>query len=1099
MLNGMGPALILALMIPGAVKAGGPGAPFTANLGQWEQPFLFKAEAGPVALFAERDALTWSLLQDDFGEVLHEAFHEQERPVLKGHAWRVHFEGARPGAISGERAASHPTSFFLGNDRSRWRSRVPSFEGVRYEELWSGVDMRLYAKDGSFKYDLELAPGADVAQVVLRYEGLDGLSVNADGDLVLRTSLGEVKELHPVAWYGDGAKERVACRYRLEGDRLRFELPGADTRRAIVIDPVLVASTLSGTGNLGQTQNYGHSATYDSQGNIYTGARCFGQGYPVTTGAFQSIYGGGGTDIAVSKLNPDGSDLLFACYLGGAGEEYPHSLVVDDQFNLWVFGSTSSTDYPTSANAFDPTYNGSGFGTEDIVISKLDQSGTVLVGSTFMGGSGVDGRNSFTFNYGDTFRGEIITDAAGNAIVSSCSSSSDFPVTAGAVQPALGGAQDGVVFSLNPYCSVLNWSTFLGGSGGDMAFGVKLGSDGSVYVAGGTDGTGFPTTAGSYDPTANGGHDAFLVRLAPGGTSMLAGTFWGTSADDEAFFLQLDNFGDAYIYGQCDGTFTPQPTGVFNQAGGTYVAKFNADLNTLEVQTTFGADMVPVAFLVDVCRNIYFSGYSISSSPPTTPNALYQNGGFYLAVFAPDMAALNYGTFYQGAGHVDGGTSRFDPNGIVYQAVCTSGPFPTTANAWSNVQPSGWDVGVFKIDFQQAGVQTYANASAAYGCAPSDIQFTGTGNAQYWVWDFGDGSAQVTTQNAQHTYGSPGQYTVMLIGIDSTTCNIADTTLIPLVINAPGSLQPTFLLQQTTDCTVLEVVATNTTPGTWLISNWNMGDGTLLAGPSVVHEYTTIGTYAVTLTVIDTLCGDTATLVQNVTLTQGLSFNAGPDVVICPGADATLTAALPGASFVWSTGATSASITVDDPGAYWVTASIGGCTATDTVTVGLFPEPGVLVDTVQACPGDQVGVGVPITGQSYLWADGSTTQSVTVGDFGTYTYTVVDVNGCPWSGSVTVQNDPNNFTVWIPNVFTPNGDGENDRFFPQTGGPKDVSVAIYNRWGMEMFRSPDLGRLWDGRYNGNAVPDGTYFYIVNYRSSCAQGRTEEVGHVTLLR
>jgi gliding motility-associated-like protein len=1091
-------ALLVGCVMPFA-HAAGPAAPFTPNEGQWRQPFLFKAESGNLALFAGRSALSWSMLQPDLEEVLHEAHHDGVRPMIAGHAWRMHFEDATPASIAGEVPGAERYGYFLGNDPSRWRPRVPRYESVRYSDLWPGIDLRVYMRDGAFKYDLELAPGADASKAVFRYEGLEGMSVDAEGDLVLRTSLGEVKELRPVAWYADGAREPVACAYVLQGDRLSFSMPGADHGRPIVIDPVLVASTLSGTGNLGQTQNYGHSATYDAQGNIYTGARCFGQGYPVTTGAFQTVYGGGGVDIAVSKLSPDGSNLLFACYLGGAGEEYPHSLVVDDLLNLWVYGSTSSDDYPVTASAFDPTYNGSGFGSEDIVISKLDPTGTVLVGSTYVGGNGQDGRNAFTFNYGDNFRGEIIVDAAGNAVVSSCTVSSDFPVTAGCLQPTLGGGQDGVVFSLNPFCTALNWSTFLGGSGGDMAFGVKLGDDGSVYVCGGTEGTGFPTTTGAYDPSPNGGHDAFVVRMAPTATSLLAGTLWGTTADDEAFFLQLDNFGDAYIFGQSQGTFTPLPTGVYSQAGGTYVAKFSADLAALEVQTTFGADMVPVAFLVDVCRNIYFSGYSISGNPPTTPGALYTSGGFYLAVFAPDMAALNYGTYYQGAGHVDGGTSRFDPNGIVYQAVCTSGGFPTTPNAYSNVQPAGWDVGVFKIDFEQAGVQTIATASATYGCAPAVIQFTGTGNAQYWVWDLGDGSPQVTTQNTQHTYPQPGVYQVMLVGIDSSTCNVADTMYIPVIINAPGSLQPTFTTQQNTDCTVLQVVATNTTPGTWLLSSWNMGDGTVLNGASVVHDYATVGTYQVTLTVIDTLCGDTATLVQPVTVTQGLNFTVGPDVVICPGDQATLTASVPGATYVWSNGATTSSISVGTPGPYWVTADVGGCTASDTVVVGLHPEPGELNSLVEACPGDPVTLAVPIEGQSYLWSSGATTQAITVNAFGDYTFTVVDLNGCTWSGTGTVVSDPDNFEVWVPNVFSPNGDGENDRFEPQTGGPKDVQVTIYNRWGMEMFSSPNLGRLWDGRHDGRVVPDGTYFYIVSYRAACNAERTTEVGHVTVLR
>jgi gliding motility-associated-like protein len=208
---------------------------------------------------------------------------------------------------------------------------------------------------------------------------------------------------------------------------------------------------------------------------------------------------------------------------------------------------------------------------------------------------------------------------------------------------------------------------------------------------------------------------------------------------------------------------------------------------------------------------------------------------------------------------------------------------------------------------------------------------------------------------------------------------------------------------------------------------------------------------------------------------------------------------VPGATYVWSNGATTSSISVGTPGPYWVTADVGGCTASDTVVVGLHPEPGELNSLVEACPGDPVTLAVPIEGQSYLWSSGATTQAITVNAFGDYTFTVVDLNGCTWSGTGTVVSDPDNFEVWVPNVFSPNGDGENDRFEPQTGGPKDVQVTIYNRWGMEMFSSPNLGRLWDGRHDGRVVPDGTYFYIVSYRAACNAERTTEVGHVTVLR
>ena len=143
-------------------------------------------------------------------------------------------------------------------------------------------------------------------------------------------------------------------------------------------------------------------------------------------------------------------------------------------------------------------------------------------------------------------------------------------------------------------------------------------------------------------------------------------------------------------------------------------------------------------------------------------------------------------------------------------------------------------------------------------------------------------------------------------------------------------------------------------------------------------------------------------------------------------------------------------------------------------------------------------IAIPIEG-NYVWDVGGTTQAITVDTLGIYTFTVTDLYGCTWTGQAVVAPDPDDFEVLVPNVISPNGDGSNDRFEPQTGGPKDVEVAIYNRWGMEMFSHPNLGKLWDGRHDGNVVPEGTYFYIVKYRPSCQDEKVVKTGHVTVLR
>jgi len=1336
---------------------------YVENKGQWPGQVLYRADFGLVALFAERDRLTFSKWEEDAPDKVHDSQEasslEMEQFRLKGHAWRLRFEGSDP-AVQVERngASNDYFNYFIGNDPSRWASEVRHFEEVRYRGLWSGVDLRLYDQEGRFKYDVELSSGNKVGAVRFRYEGLDALRVDASGRLVLSTSVGELTEMAPVAWYADGAREPVRCAFTLTEGVVGFQFAkGTDLARPVVIDPVLIASTLSGTGNIGTTQNYGHTATFDADGNIYTGAICFGQGYPATVGAFD-LTTNGGIDISVSKLNPTGTNLIFATYLGGSGGDYPHSLVVTNSGELTVFGSTNSNNYPTTANALDATYNG---GSSDIVVTKLNPTGSALVGSTYMGTPGTDGRNSFTFNYGDTYRGEVISDAQGRIYVASCTDAAGFPTSAGAYQTTYNGAQDGVVFCLSPDLSTLVWGTYLGTNSNEMTFGIKLNSIGEAYVSGGTAGANFPVTPGVFQPTSNGGQEAFIAHFNANASQLLNCTYLGGTDDDVAFFIQLDLDDNVHVFGQSPGGIMGiQPAGTYGNAGGDiFVAELDPTLSSLIFRTVLGPSfgfsvgMVPVAFLVDVCRNIYISGYSVASGWDLTPGALYNNGGFYLAAYEPDMAALIYGTYYQGAGHVDGGTSRFDANGIVYQSVCTSGGFPTTPGAYSNVQPSGWDVGVFKIDFQVAGVNAAGASTLNQGCAPITIDFSNNSTGDTWFWDFGDGSPLVEAFAPSHAYTEPGDYLVMLIAMDSLSCNLADTTYLPITIGQQQPITAGFTYTQTIDCNLMEISTENTSTGTpldfiwnmgdgtmyeqddvihqyagpglynvqliafdptgcsdpdtlqvtldigppllveagitvdeqpgcdqllaicqalgstpgssyawdmgdgtlltgatvshvflgigtytitliasdpntcnladttsltvevlpsepvvaaftagqqfdcdnmllttvnnstgtnmvylWQISdgtqytdeniahviqgagtytvtltvsdalgcsppssmemevtieplvpviadmlveqvgncnlltvqvidqstglnietNWNMGDGTDYVGDAPVHTYAMPGAYTITLTVVDLGCGNDQTLTFPVVLINELPLVLVGDTVVCPDGFGTLVATGAVGTYAWNTGATTPSITVDQGGVYTVTVTTDNCQGTATASLIQGPTYELAYE-LDACPREAVGLAVPIEGLSYQWSTGGAGRTEQVVGPGTYVFTVVDLLGCMHVDTVIVNGLDEKPLMFLPNAFSPDGDGVNDVFSMAGFGERGVELTIFNRWGEQLWQTQNVDQGWDGTYKGSLVKNDVYVYEIRYIGICDAAEVRRIGHVTVLR
>ena len=291
------------------------------------------------------------------------------------------------------------------------------------------------------------------------------------------------------------------------------------------------------------SDNWGFTATYGPDGSMYGGGIVFGSGFPTSSGAYQTTYQGGGAvgiDIGIIKLSPDGSNRIYATYLGGSGDEQPHSLIVDPQGNLVVAGRSNSTNYPV----LNPGGQEGIGGAYDIVVTKLNAAGNNIIGSKKIGGIGNDGVNitstrgltSLQRNYGDDGRSEVILDAAGNIYVASTTQSIDFPVSASAFQTASGGLQDGVLLKLTPNVGTLTFASYLGGSANDAAYVLSLDPAGNIYVAGGTESSNLPgNTAGTIGTSNHGIIDGFISVINNSGTSILRTTYIGTSAIDQIF------------------------------------------------------------------------------------------------------------------------------------------------------------------------------------------------------------------------------------------------------------------------------------------------------------------------------------------------------------------------------------------------------------------------------------------------------------------------------------------------------------------------------------------------------------------------------------
>jgi len=1037
---------------------------FTENKGQWNKNILYKAELPQGALFLENHALTYTFLDATaLDNLLSFKYKTQNAPtaevpagLVDAHAYRVEFLNASTNPIcKSEQAFPDYKNYYKGKDARHWTSGVKHFRAVTYNNIYPGTQLALAQEDGKMKYTFFLEAGINPEQIKLQYKGDVSLSIHR-GNLRIKTSVNEIEEQKPVAWQtGPGGEKReLKCKYSLRNNILGFSFPdGIDPTLPLVIDPVLIFSSYSGS----TSDNWGYTATYDKAGYLYAGGIAFSIGYPVTLGAYQVNYADS-CDIAISKFDTTGSFLIYSTYLGGTKAEVPNSLVVDNSNNLFVLACTGSLDFPTTAGCYDNTFNGGNnyildwiinyrFGS-DLGIAKFTSDGTTMLASTFFGGSGNEGLN-FTpplkKNYADDARGEIKVNENGDIFVASTTSSSDLPVSFNAAQTTYGGVQDGFVLKMNGSLSTRIWATYLGGSDADAAYNLALPADGRVYVGGGTKSLNFPTTSGSIQPVSAGGpSDGFISCISNQGNAILQSTYYGAGGYDQIYLIDIDKQENVYAFGQTDATgftFIDNATW-YMPGGGQFVTKFPSDLSSRTWSTTFGTgnggpDISPTAFMVEYCHNIYISGWGSpglngfggTSGLPISADAFQSTtdgSDYYFLVFDGDAANLVYGTFFGGtsAEHVDGGTSRFDKKGRIYQAVCAgcggSDSFPTTIGAWSNLNGSAnCNIGVIKFDFKiPLVVADFIQPPAI--CTLDSVTFQNTSiylqnNSTFMQWDFGDGGTS-TALNPKHVYMQSGIYTVSLIINDTASCNLNDTAFLSIFVLADSTRSiPAKEICIGSDIQIgVAPIADPSVTYHWIpstgLSNANIPDP--FASPLATTTYK--------LLISNGLCTDT--LLQPVKVWD-LNPDAGPDTVICA-ASYLLKGTTPekDVQFQWSSNAQfsdTLNTSPDDSTAlvtlsnqtnwFYLKVYTDLCSKIDSINISfsilLSPTIGQNPSCPEVCDGSGwVTVTQGIPNLHYLWSNGSTNDSIFNLCDGTYTVSVSDDASCISIASFTLTD-----------------------------------------------------------------------------------------------
>ena len=811
---------------------------FQENKGQLPNSVFSKVKVPGGSVFIEKGKFLYSFYNSKQLQERHDLIRKER--WIDAHSFSATFLNS---SKESEIILSEKSDYFENFYRSGSKiENVRFYKELEQKNIYSGIDLKIYFDDNNLKYDLIIHPNASDKKIKIKYKGQDNIFLR-NGNLIIETSVNTVTELAPFAYQMiNDSIYSVECQFKLKNNILSFNFPNSyDNTKKLIVDPTLIFSTYSGS----TSDNFGYTATYDQYGFLYSAGTVFelpsDSTYPIL-GAYQSNHAGGigtgpsgGTDIAITKYDTTGTQRIYSTYLGGSMDELPHSMIVNNLNELFIFGTTGSSDFPVTSGAFQKDFNGgssfspSGLGVlfpngSDIIVSRLSGNGGNLLASTYIGGSGNDGLNTaqkLKRNYADEVRGEIDIDQNNNIYLATSTYSKDFPIT-NAFQQNNNGNQEGCIVKLDNQLSTIIWSSYLGGTNDDAIYSLALDKYDNVFVTGGTNSDNFPVSStayqNSYLDSVNA--DGFIAHISSDGNTIINSSYFGSERYDQAYFVELNSQEDVYILGQTKalGGALVYNANYYTSEASQFIAILSNNLKTLLRSTVVGTgkgtpDISPTAFLVDVCNNIYISGWGGTTgngtlstlNMPITSNAFQNNtdgNDFYLMILDDALDTLIYGTYYggsQSAEHVDGGTSRFDKKGVIYQSVCAgcgmNSDFPIKPNPGA-VSPtnnsSNCNNGVFKFDLDFPII--LADFDAPWAGCNNNISFTNLSSSLQnttYFWDFGDGQTS-SQKDPSHQYLTSGIYSVTLIVSSPSSCNLSDTITkqIYILSNSSYNLQP---------------------------------------------------------------------------------------------------------------------------------------------------------------------------------------------------------------------------------------------------------------------------------------------------------------------
>ncbi len=641
----------------------------------------------------------------------------------KGVILKLSFDGANDIIPEGRGLLSHESNFFYGNDPAEWCTKVPNYRVIVYNDIYNNIDLKYYDTSQGLKYDFIVHPGGEPSDIKLSYEGIQALYVDSFGDLGMRTALGNVVDSGMFVYQKvNNLETEIEGKFKLLGpNTYGFELyEDYDHDRDLIIDPLVYSTYLGST-----SFDVGFEVAVDTSKNAYvtgyTGSNTFNG---PTAGAYDITHNSG-YDVFLAKLNSAGSALLYCTFIGGSGNEEGRDLVLDSSGNAYIGGITSSSNFPTTANAYDETYNSN----QDGFILKLNPAGgglSDLVYSSYIGGSNIDYLHALSLDSSNRIY-----------VTGDTQSTADFPTTVGAYQTTHKlGILDAYFTKINPAAggaSDLVYSTYLGGSTAvsfpaqEMGYGIKADSSGNAYITGVTYSSDFPTTLGAYSTSLSGFSDGFITKINPagGGTNdLLYSTYFGGSSSmQESVDIALDSSNNVLVVGRTTSNNFPTTGNAYDTSyntgngGDIFILKLDPAGNgagDLKYSTFIGGtdDDWGSDIEVDNYGDVYVTGHTFWQTPPSdfpitnptydgTHNGQWDVVVIKLSTAISGKAGLIYSTFLGGGSGDWGYGIGIDADLHMYvTGYCGEPNFPNTTGAHDQTFNGGWqDAFLSKIEF----------------------------------------------------------------------------------------------------------------------------------------------------------------------------------------------------------------------------------------------------------------------------------------------------------------------------------------------------------------------------------------------------------------